>query len=117
MNKHLSILGVPRGSLAVSDIKYTKLKLSWDNPEDQKGYLVLGYYLEYLLVSAGKWKYLDTVEPDETEYIASKLSPGTKYGFRVRAVYEKGRSRPLVTDKTVSTKKFTGKVQSIHTCV
>ncbi|MBE6785817.1 MAG: fibronectin type III domain-containing protein [Ruminococcaceae bacterium] len=90
----------------------TKIKLAWEPIEGADGYQI------YRKVE-GKWKRIATVKDGKaSEYLVSKLEPGTKYKLNVRAFMYDSKGKTIVSDQkypvTASTRPGATKFVSLR---
>lgn len=93
----------PEGPLAVTDIFKDRCKLSWKPPKDDGGCPISHYVIERQDLSA-KGGWTEVLSSDTTTVNVTDLTQKKEYKFRVRAVNKKGKSEPLVADKTTLAK-------------
>jgi len=90
-------------SLVADDVSPTKIELSWDEPSDDGGPSITGYYIE---VKIGGASYVDLEEDtgnDDTTYSHTGLTTDTKYTYRVSAINADGISDSSDSDSATPT--------------
>ena len=85
-----------------SDIKATQLRVSWTPPEFIGGTPIIGYLIEYKVVSSSKWSQINLQESTNT-HILRGLVNRTKYHFRLSARNKIGSSVPSTLSEVYKT--------------
>jgi len=87
----------------VSEVTRDSLKLSWKEPSDNGGKLVLKYVVEKSTAYSDRWMKVSST--GTTHYTVTGLSGKTSYQFRVKAENEYGQSKPSPASISVTTKE------------
>ena len=98
----------PRGPLQAVDITRNSVTLSWFPPSSDGGAAISAYVLERREVSRPTWHKMARVKPHNTTYMATGLSEGAEYVFRVFAENIAGVSLPLTMDGSVLLRRPAG---------
>ena len=88
----------PVGPLQVYDIQGSSLTLYWRRPRSDGGSPITVYVIEVLDTRTGLWRQLGTSPSSTCSYVASHLTEGHGYAFRVSAQSLVGTSKPLESD-------------------
>ena len=86
----------------VSDIRATQVKVSWTPPEFNGGTPIVGYLIEYKVVSSSEWSQVKLKESTNT-HILRGLNNRTKYHFRLSARNQIGSSVPSTLSEVYET--------------
>eukprot|EP00094_Tigriopus_californicus_P003831 TCALIF_03687-PA protein Name:"Similar to unc-22 Twitchin (Caenorhabditis elegans)" AED:0.03 eAED:0.03 QI:253/0.88/0.9/1/0.88/0.9/10/156/900 len=71
-----------------------EINLSWNVPEDDGGYPIIGYRVEMLDIQSGYWIEITSIEGYEPKCTLSNILYGIMYRFRVLALNDVGVSEP-----------------------
>ncbi|XP_062071688.1 integrin beta-4 isoform X1 [Lepus europaeus] len=77
--------------LVFSALGPTSLKVSWQEPQCERA--LLGYSVEYQLLTGGELHRLHITNPGQTSVVVEDLLPNHSYVFRVRAQSQEGWGR------------------------
>uniref|UniRef100_A0A5F9D518 Integrin beta n=1 Tax=Oryctolagus cuniculus TaxID=9986 RepID=A0A5F9D518_RABIT len=77
--------------LVFSALGPTSLKVSWQEPQCE--HALLGYSVEYQLLTGGELRQLHITNPGQTSVVVEDLLPNHSYVFRVRAQSQEGWGR------------------------
>ncbi|XP_037349294.1 integrin beta-4 isoform X1 [Talpa occidentalis] len=83
-----SAAGVTPSRLVFSALGPTSLKVSWQEPQCDRG--LQGYSVEYQLLNGGEVYRLDIPNPSQTSVVVEDLLPNHSYVFHVRAQSQDG---------------------------
>ncbi|KAM4844603.1 integrin beta-4 isoform 2-T2 [Thomomys bottae] len=88
-----ALVGVPDTPtrLVFSALGPTSLKVSWQEPQSER--VLLGYSVEYQLLTGGELHRLNIPNPSQTSVVVEDLLPNHSYVFRVRAQSQEGWGR------------------------
>lgn len=75
------------------DITKSSVALAWSRPKDDGGSAIIGYFVEYKVLSAETWSR-NEMKITSTMFTQSGLTPDADYQFRVVAVNSVGESEP-----------------------
>ena len=82
----------PPGKPFASDIKATRMKVSWTPPDVDGGSPIIEYLLEYKEKTSTDWTPVNVDKSTDTTVVVKSLDENTEYRFRVYAENEIGWS-------------------------
>lgn len=97
----------PEAPLSVTDITKESCRLTWKQPVDDGGSLILHYVIEKMDVSRGTWS--DAGMSPTLSHEVTRLIHKKEYLFRVKAVNSIGESDPLETPRPIIARNEFGK--------
>jgi titin len=80
------------------------MNVSWNVPEDDGGSPITSYVVEVKDFDRKSWTELATVPASQLSYIATKLTIGTRYSYRISAENKYGRGEPAEIPTPVEAK-------------
>ncbi|XP_041468950.1 twitchin-like isoform X3 [Lytechinus variegatus] len=72
----------------------TTISIQWKRPSSDGGNPIVGYIVEKRKADTGDWSVATRAPVKDTSFTAFKLTEGTSYEFRVKAVNEAGPGKP-----------------------
>ena len=99
------IPGPPEGPIEISECDVDACTLLWNPPAEDGGTNITNYIIEKCDVSRGDW-LTASASCTKTSFRVTKLTPGTEYGFRVRAENRFGISEPIYADRWIARYSF-----------
>ncbi|CBY24328.1 unnamed protein product [Oikopleura dioica] len=102
----LDVPGVPQEPWTYSDPWNNAITLEWNEPEDDGGAPILGYYLEKKSDQENEWSPLTTEPIKECQFNATDLKEHAQATFRVKTVNKAGESEPALIKEVVAKDRF-----------
>lgn len=103
----------PEGPIKISDINRDRVTLSWAPPKDDGGSKIKSYTVERREQGRSMWSKVDTVDASKTSIVATRLSQGKEYFFRIYAENDIGLSKPLESKQAVIPKSPFGMCEKV----
>lgn len=103
----------PEGPIKISDINRDRVTLSWAPPKDDGGSKIKSYTVERREQGRSMWSKVDTVDASKTSIVATGLSQGKEYFFRIYAENDIGLSKPLESKQAVIPKSPFGMCETV----
>lgn len=103
----------PEGPIKISDINRDRVTLSWAPPKDDGGSKIKSYTVERREQGRSMWSKVDTVDASKTSIVATGLSQGKEYFFRIYAENDIGLSKPLESKQAVIPKSPFGMCEKV----
>uniref|UniRef100_A0A8C4R378 Myomesin 1 n=1 Tax=Eptatretus burgeri TaxID=7764 RepID=A0A8C4R378_EPTBU len=104
------VAGAPGAPLEVTcqDINRDYAVICWKHPSDDGGSAITGYYIERWIESVNigtdkNWQRCNTTPTKLARFPVTGLSEGRNYEFRVRALNQRGLSRPSRVSEPITT--------------
>jgi titin len=91
----------PEGPIKISDINRDRVTLAWAPPKDDGGSKIKSYTVERREQGRSMWSKVDTVDASKTSIVATGLSQGKEYFFRIFAENDIGMSKALESKQAV----------------
>uniref|UniRef100_A0A0N5B5S6 Ig-like domain-containing protein n=1 Tax=Strongyloides papillosus TaxID=174720 RepID=A0A0N5B5S6_STREA len=82
----------PPTNLRISDIRSTKVKLTWEYPKDDGGCQIDYLLVERKTAEHTRWRVIHRLKSFKEQYLVEDLYPDVIYAFRIVAVNDVGRS-------------------------
>jgi len=98
-------------SLVADDVSSTQIDLSWDEPADDGGPSISGYFIEVKIGGAGFVDLEDDTDNDDTTYSHTGLTTDTTYTYRVSAINADGISLSSDVDSATPTSTSSPPIQ------
>uniref|UniRef100_UPI00358E19DF myomesin-1-like n=1 Tax=Myxine glutinosa TaxID=7769 RepID=UPI00358E19DF len=99
------VAGAPGAPLEVTcqDINRDYAVICWKHPSDDGGSTITGYYVERREQGHNEWQRCNTTPTKLARFPVTGLSEGRRYEFRVRALNQRGLSRPSRVSEPITT--------------
>ncbi len=97
----------PPTGLTANPASKASISLSWTAPQNNGGYSIVGYKIEYKVGSGSYSVLVSNTASTTTSYLHSGLTTGTTYTYRLSAINSIGTSFPSNEASAVPTKTYT----------
>ena len=100
----VSTVPTPPTGLVATSASPTSVSLSWTAPQNNGGYAILGYKIEYRIGSGAYTVLVANTATTATTFLSTGLTAGTTYTYRVSAINSLGTGSPSIEVSAVPQK-------------